>query len=229
MSSEVRLGYVSSIDYEAGKCEITYPDKDDTVTAPAPMLCNREYNMPNVGDLVVVLHPGDCPEDAVILGSHWTDDYKPESGKEKLWRKDFCEEQGKAYESYDEDKGVFLQHSDKEIQRKSDGKITDSAKKAYELEAENVTIKAGGTTVEVAKSGAVTITGAAGITISATSNLALKAGGTLSINATSFSATAATVNISGGAGDVKVQGVSLTAHTHTSATRGSPTTPPIPT
>ena len=26
MSSEVRFGNVSSIDYEAGKCEVTYPD-----------------------------------------------------------------------------------------------------------------------------------------------------------------------------------------------------------
>ena len=30
MSSEVRFGNVSSIDYEAGKCEVTYPDRDDT-------------------------------------------------------------------------------------------------------------------------------------------------------------------------------------------------------
>ena len=32
MSSEVRLGNVSSIDYENGLCEVTYPDRDDTVT-----------------------------------------------------------------------------------------------------------------------------------------------------------------------------------------------------
>ena len=30
--SEVRVGYVSSIDYENGLCEIHYPDRDDTVT-----------------------------------------------------------------------------------------------------------------------------------------------------------------------------------------------------
>lgn len=28
MSSEVRFGNVSSIDYDAGKCEVTYPDRD---------------------------------------------------------------------------------------------------------------------------------------------------------------------------------------------------------
>ena len=59
MSSEVRLGNVSSIDYENGLCEVTYPDRDDTVTEMVPMLSNREYRMPEVDDLVVVLHPGD--------------------------------------------------------------------------------------------------------------------------------------------------------------------------
>ena len=46
MSSEVRLGNVSSIDYENGLCEVTYPDRDDTVTELVPMLSNREYRMP---------------------------------------------------------------------------------------------------------------------------------------------------------------------------------------
>ena len=34
--SEVRVGYVSSIDYENGLCEIHYPDRDDTVTEMVP-------------------------------------------------------------------------------------------------------------------------------------------------------------------------------------------------
>lgn len=43
MSSEVRFGNVSSIDYDAGKCEVTYPDRDDTVTEMVPFLSNGEY------------------------------------------------------------------------------------------------------------------------------------------------------------------------------------------
>ena len=77
MSSEVRLGNISSIDYENGLCEVTYPDRDDTVTEMVPMLSNREYRMPEVDDLVVVLHPGDSPEDAVILGTIWNEKIKP--------------------------------------------------------------------------------------------------------------------------------------------------------
>lgn len=61
MSSEVRFGNVSSIDYEAGKCEVTYPDRDDTVTEMVPFLSNGEYQTPEVDDLVLVLHPGESP------------------------------------------------------------------------------------------------------------------------------------------------------------------------
>ena len=92
MSSEVRLGNVSSIDYENGLCEVTYPDRDDTVTEMVPMLSNREYRMPEVDDLVVVLHPGDSPEDAVILGTIWNEKIKPVEGKEKVFRKEYSNE-----------------------------------------------------------------------------------------------------------------------------------------
>lgn len=70
MSCEARVGYVSSIDYENGTCEVNYPDRDDTVTAAAAFLANGEYNMPEVDDMVLVLHLGDSPEDAVILGRY---------------------------------------------------------------------------------------------------------------------------------------------------------------
>ena len=50
-----RVGKVSSIDYAAGLVRVAYHDKDDSVTAPLPMLCT-EYNMPQVGDPVMVLH-----------------------------------------------------------------------------------------------------------------------------------------------------------------------------
>ena len=101
MSSEVRLGNVSSIDYENGLCEVTYPDRDDTVTEMVPMLSNREYRMPEVDDLVVVLHPGDSPEDAVILGTIWNEKIKPAEGKEKIFRKEYCNDDGKAYRKFD--------------------------------------------------------------------------------------------------------------------------------
>lgn len=202
MSSEVRLGNVSSIDYENGLCEVTYPDRDDTVTEMVPMLSNREYRMPEVDDLVVVLHPGDSPEDAVILGTIWNEKIKPAEGKEKVFRKEYCNEDGKAYRKFDA--------SAKELLDFVDGKKI--------LKAKSLEIKIGSTTVTISESGSVKVDSPAGIEI--------KASGELKLSATTLTASAATVNITGGGGDVTVSGKSLVKHTHT-GNLGKPTTPPL--
>lgn len=202
MSSEVRLGNVSSIDYENGLCEVTYPDRDDTVTEMVPMLSNREYRMPEVDDLVVVLHPGDSPEDAVILGTIWNEKIKPAEGREKVFRKEYCNEDGKAYRQFDA--------SAKELLDFVDGKKI--------LKAKSLEIKIGSATVTISESGSVKVDSPAGIEI--------KASGELKLSATTLTASAATVNITGGGGDVTVSGKSLVKHTHT-GNLGKPTTPPV--
>ena len=141
MSSEVRLGNVSSIDYENGLCEVTYPDRDDTVTEMVPMLSNREYRMPEVDDLVVVLHPGDSPEDAVILGTIWNEKIKPVEGKEKVFRKEYSNEDGKAYRKFDANA--------KELLDFVDGKKI--------LKAKSLEIKIGSATVTISESGSVKV------------------------------------------------------------------------
>ena len=161
--SEFRIGYVSSIDYENALCEVHYPDRDDTVTEKVPFISNREYRMPEVEDLVAVLHPGDSPEDAVVLGTIWNEKNKPAEGKRGTYRKEYSNKNGQAYRKFDAD--------------------------AKELE-----IKVGGATVTVGKSGAVTISSPAGITI--------KAAGTMELSASTITASAGTVNITGGGGDV---------------------------
>lgn len=202
MSSEVRLGNVSSIDYENGLCEVTYPDRDDTVTEMVPMLSNREYRMPEVDDLVVVLHPGDSPEDAVILGTIWNEKIKPAEGKEKVFRKEYCNEDGKAYRKFDA--------TAKELLDFVDGKKI--------LKAKSLEVKVGGTTVTISESGSVKVDSPAGIEI--------KASGELKLSATTLTASAATVNITGGGGDVTVSGKSLVKHTH-NGNLEKPTTPPL--
>lgn len=202
MSSEVRLGNVSSIDYENGLCEVTYPDRDDTVTEMVPMLSNREYRMPEVDDLVVVLHPGDSPEDAVILGTIWNEKIKPAEGKEKVFRKEYCNEDGKAYRQFDANA--------KELLDFVDGKKI--------LKAKSLEIKIGSATVTISESGSVKVDSPEGIEI--------KASGELKLSATTLTASAATVNITGGGGDVTVSGKSLVKHTHT-GNLGKPTTPPV--
>ena len=202
MSSEVRLGNVSSIDYENGLCEVTYPARDDTVTEMVPMLSNQEYRMPEVDDLVVVLHPGDSPEDAVILGTIWNEKIKPAEGKEKVFRKEYSNEAGKAYRKFDANA--------KELLDFVDGKKI--------LKAKSLEIKIGSATVTISESGSVKVDSPAGIEI--------KTSGELKLSATTLTASAATVNITGGGGDVTVSGKSLVKHTHT-GNLGKPTTPPV--
>lgn len=202
MSSEVRLGNVSSIDYENGLCEVTYPDRDDTVTEMVPFLSRREYMMPEVDDLVVVLHPGDSPEDAVVLGTIWNEKIKPAEGKKKIFRKEYCNEDGKAYRKFDANA--------KELLDFVDGKKI--------LKAKSLEVKIGNATVAISEGGDVKITSPASITVQAASELKL--------SAKTLTASAATVNITGGGGDVTVSGKSLVKHTH-NGNLGKPTTPPL--
>ncbi len=202
MSSEVRLGNVSSIDYENGMCEVTYPDRDDTVTEMVPFLSRREYMMPEVDDIVVVLHPGDSPEDAVVLGTIWNEKIKPAEGKEKIFRKEYCNEDGKAYRKFDANA--------KELLDFVDGKKI--------LKAKSLEVKIGSATVTISEGGDVKITSPASITVQAASELKLAA--------TTLTASAATVNITGAGGDVVVSGKSLVTHTH-NGNLGKQTTPPL--
>ena len=185
-----------------GLCEVTYPDRDDTVTEMVPFLSNREYRMPEVEDLVVVLHPGDSPEDAVVLGTIWNEKIKPAEGKEKIYRKEYCNEDGKAYRKFDANA--------KELLDFVDGKKI--------LKAKSLEVKIGSATVTISEGGDVKITSPASITVQAASELKL--------TATTLTASAATVNITGGGGDVVVSGKSLVNHIHT-GNMGKPTTPPL--
>lgn len=200
--SEVRVGYVSSIDYENGFCEVHYPDRDDTVTEKVPFLSNREYRMPEVEDMVAVLHPGDSPEDAVVLGTIYNEKLKPPEGKKGVFRKEFSNKDGQAYRKFDA--------NSKELTDHVDGK--------HILEAKSLEIKVGGATVTISESGAVTVNSPAGIT--------LKAAGTLELSASTITASAGTVNITGGGGNVVVSGKSLVNHTHKDSLNGG-TTPPV--
>lgn len=200
--SEVRIGYVSSIDYENGLCEVHYPDRDDTVTEMVPFISNREYRTPEVEDMVLVLHPGDSPEDAVVVGTIWNEKIKPAEGKKGVYRKEYSNKDGQAYRKFDADAK----------------ELTDKVKGKKILEAESLEIKVGGATVTVDKSGAVAINSPAGITI--------KAAGTMELSASTITASAGTVNITGGGGDVVVSGKSLVNHTHKDSLSGD-TTPPV--
>lgn len=64
----VRVGRVSSINYQAGTARVVFGDKDSAVTKEVPFVSNNEYNMPLVGDLVQVSHNSNGTMAATIPG-----------------------------------------------------------------------------------------------------------------------------------------------------------------
>lgn len=95
MTEIIRVGRVSSIDYAKGLVSVTYPDKDSSVTKPLPML-SAAYNMPNVGDQVLVLHLSNGAEAGLVLGRYWNDKNMPKENGAGLFRIDLNRD-GTAY------------------------------------------------------------------------------------------------------------------------------------
>lgn len=83
MEDTIRFGKVSNIDYAAGKMEVAYEDREDSVTDMLGMLSNREYQMPKVGDIVAVIHNSNGAEEGIVLGTHWSDTNPPPEGRRK--------------------------------------------------------------------------------------------------------------------------------------------------
>lgn len=103
---EIRMGKISSINYTDGTARVTYADRNGSVTREIPFL-SFEYNMPAIGDMVLVVHLSNGAEAGVILGRAWSDKNKPPEGDDGLYRKDLCKTAGKAMVRYDDKTGVL--------------------------------------------------------------------------------------------------------------------------
>lgn len=101
MSDLIRVGCVSKINYEEGTIEVTYPDRDDAVTDPFPVLSfNDEYKMPDIGQDVLVLHLSNGSALGIVLGPYWNKDHKPAVSGKDVYRKEMAQTPGKAYTQY---------------------------------------------------------------------------------------------------------------------------------
>jgi phage baseplate assembly protein gpV len=101
MSDLIRVGCVSKINYEEGTIEVTYPDRDDAVTDPFPVLSfNDEYKMPDIGQDVLVLHLSNGSALGIVLGPYWNKDNKPAASGKDVYRKEMAQKPGKAYTQY---------------------------------------------------------------------------------------------------------------------------------
>ena len=183
-SNEIRVGKISSVDYTSGTVRVVYEDQDDAVTRPIPLL-SFEYLMPEVDDMVLVLHLSNGTEAGVVIGRPWSDQRVPPESGQGLYRKDFHHEVGKA----------FLRFSEK------DNETMTLHVKNLELDEENVTAKA---------EKDIVLDGTGNVTIIAAGALTVK-GSSATIDAPATSVTGSMTV----AQDATASGISVAHHTHT--------------
>ncbi len=183
-SNEIRVGKISSVDYTSGTVRVVYEDQDDAVTRPIPLL-SFEYLMPEVDDMVLVLHLSNGTEAGFVIGRPWSDQRVPPESGQGMYRKDFHNEVGKA----------FLRFSEK------DNETMTLHVKNLVIEAENVTAKAEKDIVLDA-TGNVTIKAAGALTVKGSS-------ATIDAPATSVTGSMTVAQ------DATASGISVAHHTHT--------------
>ena len=84
----IRIGTVSTVDYERGMASVKYEDMNNSVTADMPFLSfNGEYKMPHIDDTVLVLYLSNGSSIGIIIGSFWNTANKPPvSGKDVYYK-----------------------------------------------------------------------------------------------------------------------------------------------
>ena len=88
MGEIIRVGRVSDVNYQEGTISVYYEDKTSAVTSFMPSLSNGEYNMPSVGQMVVVAHLSNDTTNAVVLGTIWNQGNQPSNSGKDVFVKD---------------------------------------------------------------------------------------------------------------------------------------------
>lgn len=105
----IRVGKVSSVDYETGMMQVVYHDRNDEVTSNLPYAnFNNEYCMPKIGEQVLVAHLSNGSSRGVVLGGMWNKKNIPEENGKKLYRKELSKTPGAAYIRFDDGDGEYL-------------------------------------------------------------------------------------------------------------------------
>ena len=105
----LRVGKVSSIDYENGMMQVVYPDKNNEVTAKMPYAnFNDEYRMPKIGEMVLVGHMSNGSSRGVVLCTMWNKNNMPEESGEGIYRKELSKKRGAAYTRFDDGSGEYM-------------------------------------------------------------------------------------------------------------------------
>lgn len=193
MTSVNRTGRVSAVDYESGTFEVVYTDRGRSVTRKINAVSNGEYRMPRVGQIVSVAHLSNGTAAGVSVGTVWNKTNRPVEGYRGLWRKEYGETPGRAYDRYDENTGVFSRHVDGTVETLVGGgfRLTARGGMTVTVTGGTAEITINGTAVKILQSGAVEI----------------EAAGKISMHAQE-------IDISAPRGEVDVGGVKLTEHSH---------------
>ena len=174
VENTIRTGRVSSIDYQAGTYEVTYFDRGKSVTQRINAMSNGEYKMPRIGQIVSVSHNSNGPAAAVTTGTIWNKSNPPAEGFEGLYRKEYGEAPGQAYERYDAKHGVYTQFTDGRTGRNCNGEIFDEAKGP-------ITLAAGGAVQVKSDDSSVSIQGKTGVGLGAEKSVTIDAGESISL------------------------------------------------
>lgn len=115
----IRIGKVSTVDYEAGMASVTYPEMDGNTTDKFPVFSlTGEYKMPAIGQEVLVLHLPTGQASGVILGGMWNKGNIPKKTGEHVFRKELGDEPEETYLEYDAADG------DLKLKDKNTGPVT---------------------------------------------------------------------------------------------------------
>lgn len=107
--NNIRVGKVSSIDYETGMVQVVYTDKNNAATTKMPCLnFNNEYYMPQIGEQVLTAHLSNGTSRGVVLGTVWNKKNIPEENGKELYRKELSKTKGAAYIRFDDGSGEYL-------------------------------------------------------------------------------------------------------------------------
>jgi phage baseplate assembly protein gpV len=107
----IRIGTVSSINYEEGKLRVCFHDQDNIVTDELPML-SFEYEMPDVGETVLCLFLGNGIANGFCLGRYFYDEDTPSEYGKDIYFKRFLKD---ATLKYDRSSKTLTLNADKVV------------------------------------------------------------------------------------------------------------------
>ncbi len=98
----IRVGEVSSVNYEKARVKVLFKDKGNIVSAELPCLAH-EYNLPKVKDTVLCVFLPNGMARGFCLGTYFSDKNLPRESGEHIYRKDFAKEAVSEFIKYDRD------------------------------------------------------------------------------------------------------------------------------